>query len=150
MHFGFQTDDPVVGKAALLVYSIYRSRDVQRGPSGIEIWGQIERFARASAKRAANVGEYVDDFKLRMACRTINPKWMVTGALPAANEYGEITVYAQGREFMPDVMECPQEEQEQIVDVLYRQTSRVILLVRMRLEIEKPIEAKYAKEAEDE
>ena len=137
----FQTKDMTAAKAATLVYAIYRSRDKRRGPSGVDMWGQIERFARSSAMLAVDVGEFVGMFKRKMACDTIHPKWMGTDALPSANERGEIVVLADRRQFMPDIMECAAEEQTAIVDMIYRQTSKIVLLVRARLEDEKPIEA---------
>lgn len=139
---GFSTADMIAAKASLLVYSIYRSRDKRRGPSGMDMWGQIERFARASAKRALSIGEFVNTFKRRMACDTINPRWMATGLLPPPDEYGEIIVHQDKRTFMPEIMECDDSEQRTIIDCIYRQTVKVVLLVRARIEDEKPIEAK--------
>lgn len=143
----FQTKDMTSAKAAMLVYAIYRSRDKKRGPSGVDMWGQVERFTRSAAMLSADVGEFVGMFKRKMACDTINPRWMETDALPEPNEWGEIIVKGDRRQFMPDIMECGAEEQADIVDRLYRQTSKIILLVRARLEDEKPIEMDLEKEA---
>ncbi len=149
MLFGFPTEDMSAAKSAMLIYAIYRSRNKQRGPSGTDMWGQIERFARSSAKRARDVGEFTGTFKRRMACDTISPKWMNTGVL-RPNEFGEIVVIGGERHFMPEIMECPEAEQRQMVDMIYRQTTRIVLLVRARLEEEKPLEAAIRTEADDE
>lgn len=52
------------------------------------------------------------------------------------------------RDFMISITEANPEEQQEIVDALYEQTQRIILLVRDRLEREKPFESMIA-EMED-
>ena len=152
MLFGFDTEDSTVAAGALLVYATYKSRDVKRGPSGYDMWEQIERFARRSAKRADNVSEFLAKFKPLMACGTLNPRFCKTGI--AANnalieEDGSIIVKGEEnerRDFMISITESPQEEQQKVVDCIYEQTQRIILLVRDRLEREKPLETDFAEE----
>jgi hypothetical protein len=116
------------------------------------MWAQIERFARASAKRADTIGDFLESFKRRMACNTINPKWMQTGIIHAntmINEDGEILQFNQPRrDFMVEIVEGPKEAQEAVLDVLYHNTQRVILLVRDRIEREKPIELQLERSSE--
>jgi hypothetical protein len=83
-----------------------------------------------------------------MACDTINPRWTGAG-VPASNAimYPDGTVMARGgmeekRDFMLPITEGSGEEQKAIVELLYEQTQRVVLLVRDRLEREKPWEVK--------
>lgn len=148
MYFGFDTEDETAGAAALLVYAVYRSRNKRRGPSGLDMWGQIERFARASAKRADTVGDFLASFKRKMACDTINPYWCKTNMF-RPNEYGEVIIRANQRDFMSGIVEADIEYQRDIVRMIYEQTQRIILLVRDRLEREKPIEADLVKEEID-
>lgn len=149
MLFGFDTKDEIIASGALLVYAVYRSRNKNRGPSGTDMWGQIERFARASAKRADSVGDFIAAFKRRMACETINPRWCKTGIIAgrvARTDTGEIMVFGgdgeEQRDFMIQIVECKAEKQAQIVEAIYEHTQRIILLVRDRLEREKPIEGR--------
>lgn len=78
-----------------------------------------------------------------MACGTINPKWTSTGILKKTAtilETGEIitqTKDTKDRDFMIEIMESPQEYQKQVIDMIYKQTQRIVLLVRDRLEREK-------------
>jgi hypothetical protein len=150
MLLGFDTEDNRIASAALLVYAIYRSRDKRRGPSGTDMWGQIERFARAAAKRADTVGDFLTAFKRRMACATINPRWCNTGIVAGKavrTDTGEIMVFGDEddsrRDFMVEIVEAQEDEQSEIVEAIYEQTQRVVLLVRDRLEREKPIESKF-------
>ena len=152
MLFGFDTEDSTAAAGALLIYATYKSRDPKRGPSGYEMWAQIERFAKQAAKRAENISGFLDKFKSAMACGTINPKWCKTGIVGAnARVLADGSIITKGdgsedRDFMISLIEAPVEEQEKIVECIYGQTQRLILLVRDRLEREKP----YLDTMEDE
>ena len=117
MLFGFNTENEVKAKAAMLIYVIYKSRDVKRAPSGLDMWGQIERFAKAAAKRSEEIDDFVNSFKRKMACSTINPYWM-RNDISATN-----AIISKNREIMSFG--------------IYNKTQIVILLVRDRLEREK-------------
>lgn len=156
MLFGFDTEDERIAAGALLIYVVYRSRNKNRGPSGLDMWGQIERFARASAKRAETLGDFVSAFKRRMACDTINPYWCNTGIVAGKTvrtDTGEIMVFGDNeshRDFLVEIMERELEKQNEIIEMLYDQTQRIILLVRDRLEREKPIEGRFEEVSIDE
>jgi hypothetical protein len=153
MLFEFDTENSTVAAGALLVYATYKSRDPKRGPSGYDLWEQIERFARRAAKRADDVSDFLAKFKPMMGCGTLNPRWCSTGTMATNAEYfenGEIIVKGESdtkrRDFMISITESPQEEQQKVVDCIYDQTQRIILLVRDRLEREKPFETNFAEE----
>jgi hypothetical protein len=138
--------------AALLVYAIYRSRDKRKFKVSPEMWGQIERFTKASAKRARDLHAFIESLKPRLCCPTINPKWVevgATGRLVALGDgsFAEFPGQEQ-REFLTGVLNDA--DHRQVVDTLYRKTSWVIALVRDRLEREKPIESQFEKEIPEE
>lgn len=141
MLLGFNTDNTHKAQAAFIVYAVYKSRDRQRGPSGVDMWGQIERYARASAKRNTDIDGFVAAFKRKMSCPTINPKYLKNEnnaeyAMKSAS--GEIAVFKNEdmRTFALDVFEN-EEEGREVVKCLYEKTQIIILLVRDRLEREK-------------
>jgi len=156
MIYNFDTDDQEAATAALLVYAIYRSRDKKRYKVSPEMWGQIERFTKASAKRAESLPRFMDSMMPRLCCPSINPKWMevgIKGAMLATQNS------AGGTEFM----ELPSEDRREFLtsvlndadhcatlNKLYKETQWVILLVRERLEREKPVESQFAKTIEEE
>lgn len=145
MLLGFQTKDEVRAKAAMIIYVIYKSRDPQKGPSGLDMWGQIERFAKATAKRSEGIGEFTNDFKRKMACSTINPYWMKNNFLAAnaimLNGNAEIISFENEdlRSFGLEIFEN-EEKGKEIVECIYNKTQIIILLVRDRLEREKLFE----------
>lgn len=123
-----------------MVYVIYKSRDAKRGPSGIDMWGQIERFAKASAKRSDGIDDFVNAFKRKMACPAINPYWMRNDVLAtnaAILKDGSIMSFGDSqRSFGLEIFD-DEENGKSVVDCIYRKTQIIILLVRDRLEREK-------------
>lgn len=79
-----------------------------------------------------------------MACSTINPKWTSTGIVKqTATVLDDGSIYTpkmdNNRDFMVEVMEAETDYQKDVVDLIYRQTQRIIILVRDRLERERPL-----------
>lgn len=148
MIYGFDTNDQDRATAALLVYSIYRSRDVRRYKVTPDMWSQIERFSKAAAKRARDTADFIERLKPRLMCGTISPRWMEVGMkgdvsiLARQNVAGhtEFVQYAAGeqREFLTKVISSCDEAL--VIRTLYERTAFVVLLVRDRLERERPIE----------
>ncbi len=140
MLLGFNTENEIKAKAAMLVYVIYKSRDAKRGPSGLDMWGQIERFAKAAAKRSEGIDDFVNSFKRKIACSTINPYWMrndISATNAAVLKDGSIMSFVGDlRVFGLEIFD-DEENGKEIVECLYSKTQIVILLVRDRLEIEK-------------
>jgi len=152
--FNFDTDEHETAVAALVVYAIYRSRDKRRFKVSPEMWGQIERFTKASAKRAINLPRFMDSMMPRMQCPSINPKWMevgIKGGLLARENSAGGTEFMEfkaddSREFMTQVLNGV--DHMSVINKLYKETQWVVLLVRERLEREKPIESSLIIEEE--
>ena len=147
MYYNFDTDDSTGAVAALLVYAIYRSRDVKRFKVTPDMWGMIERATKSASKRAQDLGDFIEKLKPKLHCATIQPRWantipdgvismkvMPDGTIAQVQDKGR-------RQFMTDVLQ--EVDHRLVLDFLYRKTALVILLVRDRLEREKPLEAKF-------
>jgi len=151
MIYGFDTDDLHEATAALCVYAVWRSRDKARFKVTPEVWSQAERFVKASAKRARTVPEFLEALKPRFCCGTIHPRAMavgIKGTPTLTTESGEIielgSAAEEQREFLTGVL--ARVNQRTVIDLLYKQTAYLILLVRDRLERERPIEARFETE----
>src|SRR5690606_15931143 len=145
---GFDTDDRNAATAALLVYAVWRSRDRQRFRVTPDVWGQVERFVKASAKRSTTIPRFLETLKPRLMCATIHPRAMeagLRGAIPmvetADGAFIQPAADPEQREFLTRVLESV--DHRAVLDVLYRETTWVILLVRDRLERERPIERRF-------
>lgn len=79
-----------------------------------------------------------------MVCETVNPKWCTSGSekILTAIEDGTGSIIMKNhegkREFLTDILEGGNDQL--ILHELYKETARVVMLVRDRLEREKPIE----------
>lgn len=148
MYYGFETQDENAALGALVVYGIYRSRDVKRFKVTPDMWGVIERAVKSTAKRAIDLHEFIEKLKPRLSCSTLKPKWMETDeeallspvAMAVNRETGEIIQKQDKgrRQFWVEILE--QIDHQAVLDILYKKTSWVIALVRDRLERERPLE----------
>lgn len=147
MIYGFEAKTPAEATAALLVYATWRSRDRRRFRVTPEVWGQVERFVKGSAKSARTLGGFLELLKPKLQCATLHPRAMAVGlhgvALLDAGGGAVIAAAAppDQREFLTAVFGAADERA--VLDVLYRETALVILLVRDRLERERPLEARF-------
>lgn len=153
MYYNFDTGDEHQATAALLVYAVYRSRDTRRFKVTPDMWGQIERAVKSSAKRAQDLGDFIERLKPKLHCATIQPRWARTipDGIVSMREmpdgsFAEVQDLGQ-RQFLTDVL--GNIEHQEVLENLYRKTALTILLVRDRLEREKSLEAAlYEKEEE--
>lgn len=146
MIYNFDTSNEDAATAAFLVYAVYRSRDMKRFKVTPGMWDTIERAVKSVAKRAEDMGEFIEKLKPKLACASIKPKWaktvpdgMVTMMQGPGGELMEIG--SDKRQFMTDVLESA--DDRAVLDVLYRKAAYVVLLVRDRIEREKPYEAQF-------
>lgn len=144
MIYNFDTTDKAMGTAALVVYAIYRSRDRKRFKVSPEMWGQIARFCKASAKRSKTIPQFIDGFSKRMCCNAINPKWVEVAVKGRLFQSGSSFIdipQPERRQFLTEVLNDV--EHKQVIRLLNTETQYIIMLVRDRLETEKPLENSF-------
>lgn len=150
MYYNFDTEASEHAVAALLVYAVYRSRDVKRFKITPDMWGQIERATKGAAKRAGDLGDFIEKLKPKLHCATIQPRWANTipdglKTVQMMPDGSIIEVADKGRrQFLTNVLQ--EINHREVLNILYKKTALVILLVRDRLEREKPMEAFILKE----
>jgi len=152
MKYQFDTKQNHYAIAALLLYAIYRSRDKRRFKVSPEMWGQIDRFVKSSAKRSRNLPQFIDTLMPKLCCPSINPRWMQIGITGRVIDVGngELIEFSktnsEGREFLTSILET--DDTNDVLNALYKETTYIVLLVRDRLEREKPIENNFNVEEE--
>lgn len=150
MLLGFDTDDQDMAAAALCVYVVWRSRDMKRFKVTPDVWGQVERFTRASAKRSRTIPDFIEKMKPRLMAGTLNPRWMrigMSGDIPMVTTDDGLRIHldADGeplREFMTGIVR--NSDERKVIRALNDNSAWVILLVRDRLEKERVIERRFA------
>lgn len=151
MRYHFDTTDDHAAVAALLLYATWRSRDPARLKITPDIWDKVTRFVKASAKRARTMTEFIDALMPKLGAGALKPKWLAVGycGLTAYTNSAGHTEYiqiAEQREFLTGILESA--DHRLVLDRLFKETAWVVLLVRDRLEREKPFESKLAMDEE--
>ena len=131
MTAGFETDDAAAATAALILYTVYRSRDESFKVTP-DMWGRIERALISSAKRATSLADLLQTLKPKLRCSTLA---IPRGAAGAAR-WSEL-VAALGYA-----------DAGAVLRTAYRRASYVVLLVRDRLERERADRAAGAESQE--
>ncbi len=146
--YGFDTDDLHEATAALLVYATWRSRDRNRFRVTPDVWSQVARFVRASAKRSTTLPEFLDRLMPRLACGSLHPRAVevgIRGVIPLVEtvegEYIQPGADGEQREFLTGVLR--RVDHRRVLAMYNTQSSLVIALVRDRLERERPIERRF-------
>lgn len=144
MIYNFDTESKPHAVASLVVYATYRSRDKKKFKVSPEMWGQIDRFAQASAKRAKNIPEFINQFNKKMSCPAINPKWVEVGVKGRLFQSGASLIdipQPERRQFLTEVLNDV--DHKAVIKLLLKETQYIIMLVRDRLETEKPLESTF-------
>jgi hypothetical protein len=108
--YDFLTEDRDAAVAALLVYSVWRGRDVERYKITPDVWGQVERFVKAAAKRSRTLPEFLERLKPRVACQHV---------------------------YLRENMGLLEDSSAGVLEKLYVETGYVVALVRERMQREK-------------
>jgi len=144
LFYGFETENENAALGALIVYGVYRSRDMKRLKITPDLWNMIERAVKSSAKRALDLHDFIEKFKPKLMCSGLKPKWMATDSntvtMALDKSTGELIQKEDKgrRQFWVEILE--EVEHQPVLDILYQKTSWIIALVRDRLEREKPLE----------
>ena len=149
MIYNFDTESKEHAVAALVIYAVYRSRDKKRFKVSPEMWGQIQRFTQAAAKRAKTIQEFIGNLQPKMQCPAINPKWVEVGVKGKLFQSGSSFIdipQPERREFLTEVLNGV--DHKKVIKLLLKETQWLIMLVRDRLETEKPLEATFEIEEE--
>lgn len=146
MLYHFDTEDESAATAALLLYATWRSRDAGRFKITPDVWDQVTRFVKASAKRARSIPEFLDSLMPRLCAGSLRPQWLAVGASGETGfEVYTADALPERREFLTGILE--RADHRCVLDRLFKETAWVVLLVRDRLEREKAIESKLMEDA---
>jgi hypothetical protein len=138
MIYNFDTEEKNRAIAALVIYAVYRSRNIDRFKVSTKMWEQITNFSKLAAKKSTNLAEFIEIFKTPMRCDALKPKYCITGnSKPIVKlEDGQFVESGEPmREFLTSVLENSNEKE--VINIILNETSFIIMLVRERLENEK-------------
>lgn len=154
MMYGFDTYNKDAATSALLVYGLWRSRDMKRFKITPDVWGQVSRAVSGCAFRSSDLWEFIEKMKPKLQVSELKPKWMKTdipSVMTMIRVNDGFVSRSEGekrRQFWVDVLDAA--DHDEVLEVLAKKTSLVIALVRDRLERERPYEAQLVAVDEDE
>ena len=88
MEFGFDTEKVERGKAALILYAAYKSRNKNSSLNGIETWNRFTAYIKGACLKSTNTAEFVDNFCKMGGIDSIKPRYL--------SPDGELTVLPTG------------------------------------------------------
>lgn len=142
MIHGFDTEDEAAAAGALLVYAAWRSRDRRRFKVTPDVWAQVERFVKSAAKRAPTLPAFLDRLLPRLLAGTINPAYCASDCDDLVTlrrlDDGHLVERADRRVFLTRILQ--EAAPGPVLAKLYRETVLIVLLVRDRIERERPHE----------
>jgi hypothetical protein len=138
MIYGFDTKNRSRAIACLVIYAVYRSRNMDSFPISTKMWDQITNFSKLAAKKSANLAEFIEIFKKPMRCDALKPRYCATGfnkAIIKLENGAFVESGEEGREFLTSILENSNEKL--VLNTITNETSFLIMLVRERIENEK-------------
>lgn len=134
MQFGFNTESVNHGKAALLLYAMYRSRELSSSLKGLETWERCSRFIRGAVLKASTVAEFVQQFCKMADVQTIKPHYLKTDGLVEIDDIGTLAQVDGLYNYQLELF-----ENQEILDLFNNESMYLIMLVRERIQREREV-----------
>lgn len=143
--FNFDARNNNEATAALIIYTIYRSRNQEKFKVSTEMWGQIERFIKSSAKRSDDLYAFIESLRPRLHCEVLRKANAATvvEATPIATKDGTLMslMYEMNGAFLSTMINHLTDHDE-VLNLLMNKTTYIVMLVRDRIELEKKLGVK--------
>lgn len=132
MQFGFNTESIEHGKAALLLYGLYRSRSENSSLNGLDTWTRFASYIRGAVIKSTNVAEFVQHFSKKANIGSIKPHHFKTDGLVQIDSAGTLMVSEGVYDYRLDFFET-----SEILELLESESLYIIMLVREKIQREK-------------
>lgn len=134
MQYNFCTDDPKRGKAALILYAAYRSRNKNSSLNGIETWNRFRDYIRGACLKATNTAEFIDKFCKLGNVGSIKPRYLQDGSDRDLVMLSDGSLVSSGsvKNYHTDIF-----EDDSLFDVFENEGILLTMLVRDRIQREK-------------
>lgn len=131
MYYNFDTDDLTRGKAALLLYAMYRSRDKQSSLNGVDTWKRFTAYVRGACLKSSTTAEFVQAFCKKAQVSAIVPKYLDDGE-PVLLPSGEMIAAEGVHDYRSSII-----ADDTLLPVLNQESMYLTLLVRERIQRER-------------
>lgn len=132
MLYNFDTTEMSRAKAALLLYALFRSRDVNSPLNGLETWSRAESFCKAACLKSSTTGEFVTRFKELAKIPSIKPYYLTDANKMVEMPDGSIIQSDGVRDYRLDIF-----EDDGVRTTIEKEYPIIVMLVRERIQREK-------------
>lgn len=132
MQAKFDTESIKHGKAALLLYAMYRSRPAGSSLNGLDTWDRCNNYIRAAALKSSTTAEFVQVFCKKADVQSIKPVYFRTDGLVAVDDFGTLMKADGVYNYQLEIF-----EDQDIYKILSEESQYIIMLVRERIQREK-------------
>ncbi len=132
MQFGFATESAERGKAALILYACYKSRNNQSSLNGVETWNRFTSYIRGATLKSTNVAEFVSHFCKLGNIDSIKPKYLKDESGMVIQSDGSVIVSADVKDYKISIF-----EDDKLLTLFENEGTLLTMLVRERIQREK-------------
>lgn len=132
MQFGFDTYSEKHGKAALILYAMYRSRDKQSPLNGIETWSRFTSFIRGAVLKSTNTAEFCNNFCRMAKIGSIKPCFLSTDGGLVQMPDGSIIQSSDIKDYKTGII-----QDNSLLDIFENEGQYVTMLVREKIQRDK-------------
>lgn len=142
MLYDFDTNVQEEAIASLIIYSIYKSRDINKFKVTPDMWGIIERSVKSCATSSANLKSFIECLKNKLHCSTIKINTFALNTpmeeILIEIEEGHLIGKVPTKDFrFLKLIDGSTADVKEVLKCLKNYTTFLILLVRSRLEMDK-------------
>lgn len=132
MLYNFDTSKKKRARAALLIYALYKSRDLSSPINGLETWSRAESFCKAACLKSSTTAEFVTKFKEMSKIPSIKPFYLTDpdGFVQMPN--GSVVQSDAVRDYKLDIF-----EDDDVRNTIETEYPIIVMLVRERIQREK-------------
>lgn len=132
MLYNFDTSELNRAKAALLLYALFKSRDINSPLNGLDTWNRAESFCKAACLKSSTTGEFVTRFKEMAKIPSIKPYYLTDASKMVEMPDGSIIQSDNVRDYKLDIF-----EDDDIRRTIEKEYPIIVMLVRERIQREK-------------
>lgn len=132
MQFGFDTDSEVRGRAALLLYAMYRSRSEASALNGLETWNRFASFTKGAALKATTTAEFCDQFCKMAKVPSVKPRYLKSDDGMVFMPDGSIIQSTGVDDYKIEIV-----EDNSLLKLFEKESQLLVMLVRERIQREK-------------
>lgn len=132
MLYNFDTSEKKRARAALLIYALYKSRDLSSPLNGLETWSRAESFCKAACLKSSTTAEFVTKFKEMSKIPSIKPFYLTDPDGFVQMPDGSVVQSDAVRDYKLDIF-----EDDDVRSTIETEYPIIVMLVRERIQREK-------------